>query len=167
MLKNKEFLKNTLNDVAGFFFKNKFHTKKYYHPNNIETIKHTINLPVSYYDLYKKSSKKLRLILKGIDDPVFLNIYCRKEYPIVTRQYIDDCDQEHEIIINMKIDNTISNLCNDYNHIVNDDGRIDLIKHIHITWLEYLIGCRKSIEYIDSGILEIVINPFNLKNIVI
>jgi len=166
ILKDKDFLKNTFNDVASFFLKHNFHTKKYYNPNNTEIIKHNIYLPVTYRDLHKKSKKKLRLLLKGVSDPVFLNINCKKDYPCVTRQYIDDSGQEHEIIIKMNLDNSISDICQDYSHIINDDGTIDLVKNINVTWIEYLEGCKKQIEYIDAGHLDITIYPFDLNNIV-
>ena len=164
MIKNKDFLKNTLRDVASFFLKNNFHPKTYYHPSPInENVVHQIVLPVSYYDLCKKSKKKLRLVLKGVDDPVFLNIYCKKDYPCVTRQYIDDDGMEHEIVIQMKLDDHQGR----YSHIMKDDGTIDLVTWLDVTWLEYLTGGVKNLEYIDGSLLDIELIPFSLQKIVL
>jgi DnaJ-class molecular chaperone len=163
MIKNKDFLKNTFMDIAGFFLKNNLHTKKYYSPEDRDVIQHKIVLPVSYCDLYKKSKKKVRLILKDVGEPVFLNIYCRKEYPCIERQYIDDDGKEHNIWIDMKIDYSEGV----YTHIVKDDGCIDLITNIDVMWVDYLVGCVKHLEYIDGGFLEIVVKAFSDDKIVL
>jgi hypothetical protein len=173
MIKNKDFLKNTILDIAGFFLKNNLHTKKYYSPCVEDIVEHKIVLPVSYADLHKKSKKKVRLILKGIEEPVFLNIYCQKEYPLVERQYIDDDGKEHSIIIEMKIENRAD--CGAgaragagmYTHIVKEDGCIDLITSIDVKWIEYLTGIVKHLEYIDGGFLEVNVKAFNTDKIVL
>jgi DnaJ-class molecular chaperone len=163
MIKNKDFLKNTFMDIAGFFLKNNLHTKKYYSPEDQEVIQHKVVLPVSYCDLHKKSKKKVRLILKDVGEPVFLNIYCRKEYPCIERQYIDDDGKEHNIWIDMKIDYSEGV----YTHIVKGDGCIDLITNIDVMWVDYLVGCVKHLEYIDGGFLEIVVKAFSDDKIVL
>lgn len=164
MLKNKDFLKDTLANIAGFFLKNNFHTKRYYQPSN-DAIMHNIMLPVSYQDLLKKSKKKLRLVLKGVDDPVFLDIYCKKEYPCVRRVYLDDEGREHEIDIQMKV---VNNTCEEYTHIEKEDGSIDLVTDMPVSWLEYLLGGQKKLKYVnDNGFLDIVLKPFSLDQVVI
>ena len=162
MIKSKDFLKNTFLDVAEFFVKNQFYPKKYYDPNRVKVIKHNIILPISYYDLYKKSKKKLRLILKGVKDPVFFNINCRKDYPSVMKQYLDDDSCEHEISIKMKLDNMNDDNCHEYSHIVREEGIIDLIKNIEISWYEYLLGCNKKIKYIDGSDINIKMDAFKM-----
>jgi DnaJ-class molecular chaperone len=162
MIKNKDFLKNTFLDIAGFFLKNNLHTKKYYSPEVQEAIEHKIVLPVSYLDLHKKGKKKVRLFLKGVDEPVFLNIYCKKDYPYVERQYIDDDGKEHSIMIEMKIGRGGA-----YTHIAKEDGSIDLITSVDVGWIDYLVGCVKHLEYIDGGFLEIHVRAFNTDKIVL
>jgi hypothetical protein len=142
--------------------KNNLHTKKYYSPEVQEAIEHKIVLPVSYLDLHKKGKKKVRLFLKGVDEPVFLNIYCKKDYPYVERQYIDDDGKEHSIMIEMKIGRGGA-----YTHIAKEDGSIDLITSVDVGWIDYLVGCVKHLEYIDGGFLEIHVRAFNTDKIVL
>ena len=108
IFKDKETIKNTFIDVASFFFNKGFKNKMYYNPST-KIIKHNINLPITYYDLCTFNKRKLRILLKNVKEPVYINVCCKNEYPRLTRQYIDDDSVEHEIIINMIIDNTNSN----------------------------------------------------------
>ena len=62
--------------------------------------KHQIKVDIKYSDYYSTSKKKLRLLLKKIEEPVYINLDCSK-YPFHTINYFDDNDNEHEILINM------------------------------------------------------------------
>jgi hypothetical protein len=171
IFKDKEIIKNTFIDVASFFFNKGFKTKNYYNPST-KIIKHNINLPITYYDLCTLNKRKLRILLKNVKEPVYINICCKNEYPCLTRQYIDDDSIEHEITINMIIDNTYSNICDDndinYTHsISNYDNNIDLSIILDINILDYLIGGVKKIKYVDNTYIDINIKPFCLEDIII
>jgi hypothetical protein len=171
IFKDKEIIKNTFIDVASFFFNKGFKTKNYYNPST-KIIKHNINLPITYYDLCTLNKRKLRILLKNVKEPVYINICCKNEYPCLTRQYIDDDSIEHEITINMIIDNTYSNICDDndinYTHsISNYDNNIDLNIILDINILDYLIGGVKKIKYVDNTYIDINIKPFCLEDIII
>jgi hypothetical protein len=153
IFKDKEIIKNTFIDVASFFFNKGFKNKMYYNPST-KIIKHNINLPITYYDLCTFNKRKLRILLKNVKEPVYINVCCKNEYPCLTRQYIDDDSIEHEIIINMIIDNTDNN-CNDinYTHSISkyDNDYIDLFITLDINILDYLIGKK----YIDLASFSI------------
>ena len=171
IFKDKEIIKNTFIDVASFFFNKGFKTKNYYNPST-KIIKHNINLPITYYDLCTLNKRKLRILLKNVKEPLYINICCKNEYPCLTRQYIDDDSIEHEITINMIIDNTYSNICDDndinYTHsISNYDNNIDLSIILDINILDYLIGGVKKIKYVDNTYIDINIKPFCLEDIII
>jgi len=171
IFKDKEIIKNTFIDVASFFFNKGFKTKNYYNPST-KIIKHNINLPITYNDLCTLNKRKLRILLKNVKEPVYINICCKNEYPCLTRQYIDDDSIEHEITINMIIDNTYSNICDDndinYTHsISNYDNNIDLNIILDINILDYLIGGVKKIKYVDNTYIDINIKPFCLEDIII
>jgi hypothetical protein len=171
IFKDKEIIKNTFVDVASFFFNKGFKTKNYYNPST-KIIKHNINLPITYYDLCTLNKRKLRILLKNVKEPVYINICCKNEYPCLTRQYIDDDSIEHEITINLIIDNTYSNICDDndinYTHsISNYDNNIDLNIIVDINILDYLVGVVKKIKYIDNTYIDIVIKPFCLEDIIV
>ena len=177
IFKDKEMIKNTFIDVASYFFNrgfpNKFQkdTKDYYNPST-KIVSHNINLPITYYDLCSVNKRKLRILLKGVKEPVYISLSCKKDYPCLTRQYIDDDSVEHEIIINMSIDNG-SEACEacesdaiKYTHsITGINNEIDLHTIININILEYLIGGVKHIKYVDDTLLDIVIEPFSTKDI--
>ena len=176
IFKDKEAIKNTFIDVASYFFNKGFKNKNYYNPST-KIIKHNITLPVTYCDLCSISKRKLRILLKNVKEPVYINLCCKNDYPCLTRQYIDDDSIEHEIIINMIVqnDDDLKDNINckeiDYTHtIVDNTGEghtIDLNTNIEINILEYLIGGIKKIKYVDNTYIDITIEPFNLNDIII
>jgi DnaJ-class molecular chaperone len=169
IFKDKEIIKNTFIDVASFFFNKGFKNKNYYNPST-KIIKHNINLPITYYDLCTLNKRKLRILLKNVKEPVYINICCKNEYPCLTRQYIDDDSIEHEIIINMIIDNDDNEDDNNntYSHnIISNKNIIDLNIIIDINILDYLIGTVKKIKYVDNTYIDINIQPFSLNDIII
>ena len=196
IFKDKEVIKNTFIDVASYFFNRGFKNKNYYNPST-KIIKHNINLPITYCDLCSLTKRKLRILLKNIKDPVYITICCKSDYPCLTRQYIDDDSIEHEIIINMIIEDDDISECGEcgeggecdsegeggeggeggdiqtvrYTHsIINsNDGinKIDLHITLDINILEYLIGGIRKIKYVDNTCLDITIEPFKTNDIII
>ena len=181
IFKDKEKIKNTFIDVATYFFNTGFKTKNHYNPST-KIIKHNINLPITYSDLCSVSKRKLRILLKNVKEPVYINICCKNDYPCLIRQYIDDDSIEHEIVINMIIDNddyseddsdceSESDVNNDisvvnYTHTI-INNKIDLNISIGINILEYLVGGIRKIKYVDNSCLDINIEPFKMNDIVI
>lgn len=162
----KDIIKDAFYDVASVFLKNKIKPKTYYKPST-NYIKHNISLPISYTDIFLNNKRKLRLILTNIPEPVFIDIYCNKNYPIVTKYFIDDDNNEHEIKIELTLDNNIDNINNtdiinydNFYHNIKEDGSIDIIKYIEISFLDFINGCDKEIKYIDNSILNINIPGF-------
>jgi len=188
IFKDKDKIKNTFIDVASYFFNTGFKTKNHYNPST-KIIKHNINLPINYNDLCSTSKRKLRILLKDVKEPVYINVCCKNDYPCLIRQYIDDDSIEHEIVINMIIDNedicdsdsNSDNECDrntnndisivNYTHTIvnNKEGiyKIDLNITIDINILEYLIGSIRKINYVDNTCLDINIEPFKMNNIII
>ena len=183
---DKEAIKSTFINFANIFL-----NKNYYSNNNTnpttKIIKHSIILPVSYYDLYTDKNKKIRIFLKGVKKPFNISILCKKEYPCFTRQYIDNDNNEHDIEIKMVITNSdkstssssdtenedldynkykLNNKKIEYKHkIIND--KIDLFIDLFISLKDYLIGANKLVKYIDGSYINIDIPPFTLNNIFI
>jgi DnaJ-class molecular chaperone len=190
IFKDKDKIKNTFIDVASYFFNKGFKTKNHYEPST-KIVKHSINLPITYYDLCSQTKRKLRILLKNVKEPVFITICCKNDYPCLTRQYIDDDSIEHEIIIQMILDNADAE-CDDegddaegsceaecssdvdtekvrYTHsILSDDTPIiDLHTAIDINIVEYLSGGVRKIRYVDDSIIDVPIEPFSTADIVI
>jgi len=116
--------------------------------------KHSISVDIKYQELFSPNKKKLRLFLRKLDEPIYINLDCSK-YPSHTINYFDDNDDEHEIMITMDLinDKTINN---GFYHIENDiylDMDIDLC--------EYLNGGIREIEYFNKEIIKIDIQPFS------
>jgi len=186
IFKDKDKIKNTFIDVASYFFNKGFKTKNHYNPST-KIITHHINLPITYNDLCSLTKRKLRILLKNVKEPVFISLCCKNDYPCLTRQYIDDDSVEHEIIIQMILDNdddsddsgdsgdSDGDGCGDvrYTHSIlhNNDGThtIDLHTTIDINIVEYLSGCIRTIRYVDDSEFDITIEPFHAmeKDIVI
>jgi hypothetical protein len=147
-------------DVAKMFINNNIHPRAYYNPvekSIEERIVHKVKLDVSYIDILNNAKKKVRLILVDIAEPIFIDIYCGK-FPLVTKEYIDDDDIEHDIIIEMTIKKKDAD--GDIDHMILSSGAIDLIKTVDITLKEYILGYTKNILYIDSMQIPIVVPAF-------
>lgn len=155
----KEILKDTFIDIANTLFKHNIKPKSCYKPNT-NYIKHDISLPVSYSEVYNNINRKLRLILTNIPDPIFINIQCNK-YPTITKYFIDDDNNEHEIILNLKLIET-----DNYKHNINDNNSIDILTNIDISLKDYIKGCVKKIEYIDCTLINIEIPPITTKELI-
>ena len=121
---DKEAIKTKFMNIANMFLKKGVKSKNYYNPST-KIIKHSIILPVNYYDLYTNKNKKIRILLKGVKKPFNFSILCKKVYPCFTRQYIDDDGIEHEIEIKMIITNkkdiNSTNYSSSSEDISNDD----------------------------------------------
>lgn len=147
-------------DVAKMFINNNIRPKAYYNPvekSIDERIVHKVKLDVSYIDILNNTKKKVRLILVNIEEPIFIDIYCGK-FPQVTKEYIDDNDIEHDIIIEMTIKKTDAD--GDIEHMILSSGTIDLIKTVDITLKEYILGYTKNILYIDSTEIPVTVPAF-------
>tara|TARA_B110000259_G_C13955215_1_gene378448 strand:- start:84 stop:1037 length:954 start_codon:yes stop_codon:yes gene_type:complete len=162
---NKDEIEKTFIDVAKMFLNKGIRNRKYYNPST-SIIKHSIVLPISYYDLINTKKKKLQIILKGVTEPFNISILCKKEFPCLTRQYIDDDGIEHEIEIKMILSKNSPEKPK-YKHVFNNDGKIDLIATVNINLYEYLSGTTKVINYIDGNYINIEILPLNLDKIIL
>jgi len=162
---NKDEIEKTFIGVAKMFFNKGIRNRKYYNPST-SIIKHSIVLPISYFDLINTKKKKLQIILKGVNEPFNISILCKKEFPCLTRQYIDDDGIEHEIEIKMIL-SINSPEKSKYKHFFNNDGKIDLITTTNINLYEYLSGTTKVINYIDGNYINIEIQPLKLNKIIL
>jgi len=175
IFKDKDKIKSTFIDVASYFFNRGFKNKNHYEPST-KIVKHNINLPITYYDLCSQMKRKLRILLKNVKEPVYITICCKNDYPCFTRQYIDDDSIEHEIIIQMILESDDEGSEADeadeaeyvrYTHTEHSEHRIDLHTTIDINIVEYLSGGIRKIRYVDDSLIEVPIEQFSIKDIVI
>jgi len=117
--------------------------------------KHQINVDIKYSDYFNNGKKKLRLFLKNVEEPVYINLNC-KQYPSCVINYIDDNDNEHEISIQMNLIND-REINNNYYHKNDDDN---IYYDLNIDIIDYLIGGQKEIIFVNKEILKIIIEPF-------
>lgn len=140
--------KDIIADIANIFM----HTTNLHKPKlDTDKIKHEIKLQVSYQDILTNAKRKLRLILVDIDEPLFVDIHCGA-YPKIVKEYTDDDDKIHDIIINMEIRPT-----DNFEHIISENGAIDIITNVDISLLEYIYGYQRDLQYVDGSILQIVV----------
>jgi DnaJ-class molecular chaperone len=152
---------NIFMNIASNFINNKIYPKTYYKPPvSKKIIKHEITFNVSYNEVKYNLKKKLRLFLINIKEPIFIEVYCGN-YPVSNKIYIDDNDNEHEIIINLVFKENEK-----YYHEIDNDI-INLITDLEINLLEHITGCKKIIKYIDKKDIEISIEPFSENKIVL
>lgn len=121
--------------------------------------KHSLSVDIKYQELFSPNKKKLRLFLRKLDEPVYINLDCSK-YPSHTINYFDDNDEEHEIMITMDLIN--DKLMNNGFYHINMDIYLDL----DIDLYDYLNGYKRTIEYFNKEIIDIDIQPFSLIHII-
>jgi len=159
---SKELFQDVLFDVANSFAQNNIYPKSYYNPSFVPPTKcHKIDFHVTYNEIIQNTKKKLRLVLIDLEEPIFVNIFCGS-YPQVTKEFLDDNDNDHEIIINMKI-----KPYKNYMHSEGKKGCIDLYTAYEINLLQYLQGCEVEIPYIDNTSVKIFIPAFQKEYVVI
>jgi len=129
---------------------------------NPKIISHAFNLDITYNEYYSKNKKKIRIFLKDLKEPIFIDLDC-KNYPKSIINYIDDNDNEHEIIFNLNIINENNT---NYYHIKNDNGSIDIIYDMLISTIEYITGNIRELAFLNNDILLIKIEPFSDKYII-
>jgi hypothetical protein len=124
-------------------------------------ITHTFNLDITYSDYYSKNKKKIRIFLRDLTEPIFIDLDCKK-YPKIIITHIDENDNEHEIIFNL----TIINNNNNYYHIKNANETIDIIHDMLISTAEYIAGNMREHVFLNKEILIINIEPFSTNYII-
>jgi len=129
--------------------------------------KHQIKVDIKYSDYFNNGKKKLRLFLKNVEEPVYINLNC-KQYPSCIINYIDDNDNEHEISIQMNLINN-KEINNNFYHKIDDNDNnnndnqkisINIYYDLNIDIIDYLIGGKKEILFVNKETLKIVIEPF-------
>tara|TARA_B110000858_G_scaffold2862_1_gene3317 strand:- start:10285 stop:11199 length:915 start_codon:yes stop_codon:yes gene_type:complete len=146
--------KNYISNIAKVFRDNNIiKNKKFYKFTKIPII-HKITLNVSYKELITNTKKKLRLLLKDIDEPVYISINCLDSFPFIDKIYIDDDDVTHEINIKIKIIK-----CKDFIYKI-VDNKINIYYKIKYNLYDYLNGYKTHIKYIDDTYLDIDIPEF-------
>lgn len=151
----KEMIRDTFVDIASTFIKNKIYPKPYYStPQNVNTpMRHEVTAEVTYKEVLLNTKKKLRLILVNIDEPIFVDMACGN-YPQSVKEYTDEDDNEHEIVINMRLKRQ-----DNFDHILYKSGRIDLITTVDVSLLEYSVGFERSILHADGQSIDIKFPP--------
>lgn len=157
IIENSTETRNIFKDVASVFINSKIKPKSYYFPkDNDNNIIHNIKLYVSYNEVLNNLKKKLRLILKGVDEFIFIDIYCGESYPNITKIYIDDDNVEHKIIIKLEF-----KYYKNYEHVILNNNKINLITNIDLDLIDFINGYNNKIIYIDDNFIDINIPPFN------
>jgi DnaJ-class molecular chaperone len=121
--------------------------------------KHNINVEIKLNDYFSPNKKKLRIFLKNVNEPIYINLDCKK-YPLHVINYFDDNDNEHEITINMTLMNNIE-LNNGY-YFNNENN--NLYYDINIDTIDYILGSKKEFVFFNKEIIEVDIEPFSLSH---
>jgi DnaJ-class molecular chaperone len=145
LLKNMgDIIKNVI-DITREYKKNK-------------ATEHHIIVDVTLEEIHLQREKKLRLFLKNVADPVFVTIDCGC-YPSFLYTHITSEGRTLFIYIT-------------YQLLEHELFRIDPCLHtkdvyadIDITLYEYIMGCKKTITYLDKTTLEIEIPACSVEEI--
>jgi hypothetical protein len=113
---------------------------------------HFIRVPVTLEEVHLGKSRKLRLFLKNIRDPVFTEIQC-SDYPSVLLEHTYR-GQELTIYITMVLQ--------EHPVYTSDDllNAFDLYADTSIDFIDYLTGCTKVLQYMDGTDIVVDIEPF-------
>ena len=115
---------------------------------------HSITLPLKLEEIYIEKTKKLRLFLKNIPEPVFINVNAANFPHKISKTALLSNGQEIEIAIDCIA--TEHNLYQ-YDNILGTD---DLYTTIDITIAEYILGKKIQLKYLDGNDIIINMLPF-------
>jgi DnaJ-class molecular chaperone len=120
--------------------------------------RHNITVPVTLEEVHLKKQKKLRLFLTGIKLPVFITLDIG-EYPETSVEHIVDNNSVFIDFTMELIDHPLYRMDD-----LLESWDLWALQPIKITWNDYLCGKTVPIDYIDGTKIDIVIEPFNIKN---
>lgn len=165
-------LMDELNDINiedfGFGFDNNENLKDYFNMfsgvasnlfknyNSVRSLLKT-NVKVSYYDLIHKRKFEENVNIYGLTVNVSV-----------------DCDKFPEQIIEKDINGIKVNIMiifelesnNNYNHIIKNNGKVDLIYNIGINHYQYYKGFKYTFSHIDGDDVKIKVDEMNDNNII-
>jgi DnaJ domain len=117
---------------------------------------HVVELDVSLEEIYCNKPRKLRLVLNGITEPVYVTAYSgnfpQVDIPYVPKDALDPIPHTIRIIMHDKPHPvyTISDLFD----------VLDLYTEVSLTWLDYVRGTTRELDYLDGTKIAIEIRPF-------
>lgn len=121
---------------------------------------HHIKVEVSLEEIHMRKEKKLRLFLKGIQEPVFITVDCGC-YPSFLYTHITP--KEQTLFIHLEF------VLKHHDTYVLDDlfEPYDLVTEVNINLYEYFVGAHKTLIYLDGTSIDYMIPKYSLKPILI
>lgn len=129
-----EIFQNTLHDVASMIQR------------------HSMKVPVKLSEIHEKKVKKVRMLLRGMKEPVYVTIHCGDFPKSINLNQVDVDGIHHRIHVEMFVD--------EENQWLDDEGGHHH-QEIIISWSEYITGITKEIRKIDGTITKIIVPPFS------
>lgn len=112
---------------------------------------HRIYVPVSIEDVRTMLCKKIQLILKGVDEPVYTTINCG-DYPGISFEYEAHDGSYHNIQMTFTLKS---------HELFDVDENGDLHVQVGISWFSYIQGKAAIIPYLDGSYVTVDIPPFH------
>lgn len=126
--------KNTLHDVASILKR------------------HTIHIPVRLIEIHELRKKKVRIFLREVEEPIFVDVDCSRFPSGFTTSHIDRHGYHHSIRIELFVEEK------DMDCWIGDDHHVH--ENIYISWSEYVHGTEKIIPSFQGQQATIKIPPF-------
>lgn len=152
-ISNKDLLKN-MGDVLKKVYESVREYKKK------QASDHYITVDVTLEEVHMRKEKKLRLFLKKMKEPVFIYVDCGC-YP--SFMYTHITPDERTLFIHI----TFNLLPHTIFYMDTVFDTMDLSCNVHISWYEYIYGCKKQIKYLDGTYLTVELEPFTKDSIII
>lgn len=138
---------NMFSGVASNLFKNY---------NSVKSLLKT-NVKVSYYDLIHKRKFEENVNIYGLT--VNVSVDCDKFPEQIIEKDINGIKVNIMIIFELESDNN-------YNHIIKNNGKVDLIYNIGINHYQYYKGFKYIFSHIDGNDVKIKVDEMNDNNII-
>jgi DnaJ-class molecular chaperone len=126
--------KNTLHDVASMLKR------------------HTIQVPVRLIEIHEYRKKKVRIFLRDVEEPIFIDVDCARFPYGFTTAYVDNRGLHHSIRIELFVDEK------DAERWLGDDNHVH--ENIYISWSQYIHGFEQSLTSFNGEQTVISIPPF-------
>lgn len=113
--------------------------------------RHTLKVPVTLLEIETNQMKKVRLILRGCEEPIYTEVDCGKYMEVKYITHMEANGVHHRVRIEMFVD--------DEDGIWLDDGG-NVHQEVYITWSEYIRGVTMKVGWKKDLSLDVTIPPF-------
>ena len=118
---------------------------------------HQVTVPITLEEVHMSKEKKLRLFLKGVEDPIYITVNC--SYKMAKDGYVMEV-KEGSVIITIEFqlkDHPVYSIDQEMIDVLDE---LDMYANVTYTLSEYFTGVAQTLRYLDGTDVVFYIPPF-------